>query len=67
MMWLICILWKRMKILSQRLRAVARAALSFWASIRRVIRGSSITGLTVDLGWRSAQLDGLHSKKGLIT
>ena len=56
-----------MKILVQRLRAVARAALSFWASVRWVIRGSSITKLTVDLGWKSAQLDGLHSKKGLIT
>ena len=56
-----------MKILIQRLRAVARVALSFWASIRWVIRDFSITELTVDLGWKSSRLDGLHSKKGLIT
>ena len=61
-MWLICTLQKEMKILVQRLRAVARAALSFWASVRWVIRGSSITKLTVDLGWKSSRLDGLHSK-----
>ena len=56
-----------MKILVQRLRVVARAALSFWASMRWVIRGFFMTGLTVDLGWNSSRLDGLHSKKGLIT
>ena len=67
MLWLICILQKRLRILSQQLRAVARAASSLWASIRWVIRRFSITELTVDLGWRSTQLDGLHSKKGLIT
>ena len=51
-----------LKILVQRLRAVARAALSFWASIRRVIRDFSITELTVDLNSKSSKLDGLHSK-----
>ena len=66
-MWLICTLQKEMKILVQRLRVVARAALSFWASIRRVIRGFFITELTVDLARKSTRLDGLHSKKGLIT
>ena len=30
-LWLICTLQKEMKILVQRLRAVARAASSFWA------------------------------------